>query len=154
VPNADVFQVHRIHQVMQRDMRIAAAQSCQQRSHEAGKGHEGIAAERTEQQVEPDYVGLQPVQRLEQAERTQGIIERPAPLNGKPLGLDMICREFVGQDGKVQEWITLQLLCEVKPVFTQSPGAWRKGCDQTDLHSSPALQCSGFDVLSGEDVGG
>jgi hypothetical protein len=65
----------------------------------------------------------------------------------------MVCREVVGQNGKVEEWIALQFLCEVKPVFTQPPGTWREGCDQTDLHSSPTLQCSGFDVLSREDVG-
>ncbi len=138
---------------MQRNVGIAATQACEQWSHEAGKSYQGVASERTEQQIEPDHVGLQPVQRLEQAEGTEGIIERPAALNRESLGLDMACREFVRQNGKVEEWITLQFLCEVKPVFTQPPGTWGKGCDQTDLHSSPALRCSGFDVLSGEDVG-
>jgi hypothetical protein len=46
----------------------------------------------------------------------------------------------------------------MKAVFAQPPSAGGEGCDQTDLHSSPALldRCkgSGFDVLSREDVGG
>jgi hypothetical protein len=58
------------------------------------------------------------VQSPEQADGTARIIERPAAQNRKPLRLDVVWRKFVGQNRKVEERITLQLLCDVKPIFT------------------------------------
>jgi ribosomal protein L44E len=139
VANARILEFYGIHQVMESDVRVAAAQTREQRRHESRKSHERVAPERAEQQVEPHHVRLEPVQRLEEAKDTARVVERPAALNREPSGLGLVWREFVGQNRKVEKRIALQLLCDVKPIFTQSTRTgWERG-DQTDLHSSPAL---------------
>lgn len=98
-------------------MGITATQARKQGSHEAGKGHERIAAEGAEQKIEPNHVGLKPVESLQKAECAAWIVERPASQNAESGGLDMIRREFVGQDGKAEKRIALQFLSNVKTVF-------------------------------------
>lgn len=71
-------------------MRIAAAQTGEQRRHEAGEGNNRVAAEGAEQQVEPDYVRLKLVQRFQEAKYTVGIIERPAAQDIKSRGLGRV----------------------------------------------------------------
>jgi hypothetical protein len=46
---------------------VAAAQSSEQRRHEAGERYHRIATECAEQQIEPDDIGLEPVQGLQQS---------------------------------------------------------------------------------------
>ncbi len=103
---------------MQGNVGVAAAETCEQRRHEPCKGNKGIPAKGAEQQIEPDHIRLQTVQSPQQADGTTRIIERPAAQDGKPLRLDVVWREFIGQNRKVEERITLQLLCDVKPIFT------------------------------------
>jgi len=134
VLNAHVFQLDGIHEMVQRHVSVASTQARQQRSHETGKGDERIAAKRTEEQVEPHYVGLQPPQGAQQSVRAGGIVKRPGAHHVKPLGLGMVGREIIAQNGKVEKRIALQLLRNMKPIFAQAPSAGRKSCDQTDLH--------------------
>jgi hypothetical protein len=134
VLNAHVFQLDGIHEVVQRDVRVASAQARQQRSHQTGKGHDRIAAERTEKQIEPHHIGLEPPQGAQQSVRAGGIVKRPGAHHVKTLGLGMVGREVIAQNSKVEKWIALQLLRNVKPIFAQAPGAGRKSRDQTDLH--------------------
>lgn len=77
--NTDIFQVHRIHQVMQGNMRITTGNSSQQRSKQPRKSYQRIAAKCAEEQIEPHYVGLQFANRFENAKRTSGIVKGPAP---------------------------------------------------------------------------
>ena len=77
------------------------------------------------------------MQRPHEPKHATGVVERPAAQNAKPFGLGMVRREFIGQNGEAEERIALQLLREVKPILTQAPGTWGKGCNQTDFHSSP-----------------
>lgn len=56
-------------------MRVTAAQTREQRRHEAGESYQWIASERAEQQIEPDNVGLQTAQGLEQAKHAARIIK-------------------------------------------------------------------------------
>ena len=105
VPNADVFEFDSVHQVMQGHVSVAAAQPSEQRRHEAGERHHRIAPECAEQQIEPDDIGLEPVQGLQQSIEAAGIIERPAAQNGKAIWFDMVRREFVGQNRQAEEWI-------------------------------------------------
>jgi hypothetical protein len=65
VANSDIFEFDRIHQVMQRNVSIAATQAGEQGSHQARKSNERITAERAEQQIEPDDIRFNPVQRLQ-----------------------------------------------------------------------------------------
>jgi hypothetical protein len=63
---------------MQGDVSVAAAQSSEQRRHEAGEGHHRITTECAEQQIEPDDIGLKPVQGFQQSIEAAWIVERPA----------------------------------------------------------------------------
>jgi hypothetical protein len=90
MPHSDVFQFYSVHQVMQGHVGITATQARKQWSHEAGKGHERIAAKCAEQQIEPNHVGLKPVESLQKTECAAGIIERPATLDAESGRLDMI----------------------------------------------------------------
>jgi hypothetical protein len=81
VANSYVLQLHRIHQVMKCDVRVAATQASEKGRHQTAERNERIPAERAEQQVEPHDVGLQPAQGFQQPIRTRRIIERPATDN-------------------------------------------------------------------------
>ena len=137
--NSDIFQFDGIHQVMQRDMGIPSTQTRKQRRHEAGKRYEGIAPERTEQEIEPDHVRFHAVQRLQQTVGATWVVERPATHDIKTIGFYVTRRKLVGQNGKVKKWVALQLLRQMKSILTQSPGTRWKRRHQTDLHSAPAL---------------
>lgn len=56
--NTCVLQIDRVHEVMQGDVSVAAAQTCQQRSEQPEESIEGIAAEGAEQQIEPNDIRL------------------------------------------------------------------------------------------------
>jgi hypothetical protein len=90
---------------MQGHVSVAAAQSSEQRRHQAGERHHRITAEGAEQQIEPDDIRLEPVQGLQQSKEAAGIIERPAAHNCKAIWFDMVRREFVGQNRQAEERI-------------------------------------------------
>ncbi len=73
--NSRVLQIDGIHQVMQRDMGVAAIQPCEKRRHQSKESNQRIAPERAEQQIEPDDIRLQFADRLNDAAHTAGIIE-------------------------------------------------------------------------------
>ena len=60
-----IAQVDRIHQVMEGDMRIVAAQTSEQGRRKTGKSGQGVVAKGAEQQVEPNHIRLQPVQKVQ-----------------------------------------------------------------------------------------
>jgi len=99
VTNSGVFQVHRIHEVMQRDVRVAPAQAGQQGRRETGKSHQRTASEGAEQKVEPNHVRLKLVQRAHQAQHAAGVVEGPAALDGKTFEFLLFRREFIRQNG-------------------------------------------------------
>jgi hypothetical protein len=55
--NSRIFQVHGIHQMMQGDVGVSPAKPGEERSEKTHEGVQGIAAECTEKQVEPHYIG-------------------------------------------------------------------------------------------------
>ena len=85
-----IFELYRIHEVVQGNVRVAAAQARQKRRHQSGKRHQGIAAKGAEQQIKPDDIRLEAPQRAKQPIRTRGIVERPAAHNVKTFWLGMI----------------------------------------------------------------
>ena len=127
IPNADILQFHRVHQVMQGHVRIASAQARQQRRHQSAESHQRIAAKCAEQQVEPDHIRLHALHGPHQAHDASYVIEGPATYNRKSLRLDVPLREFVGKHRKTEKRIALQFLRNVKSIFAQPAGAWRKG---------------------------
>lgn len=92
IANSSVPQVNGIHQMMQRNVGVAATQAREQRRHETAKGHQRISAECTEEQIEPDNVRFETLQCLDQIECICRIVERPAAENGKALRLNEIPR--------------------------------------------------------------
>lgn len=81
VANSDILQLHRIHEVMKCDVRVAATQAREKGRHQTAEGNQRIPAEGAKQQVEPHDVGLQPAQGFQQPIRTRRIIEGPATDN-------------------------------------------------------------------------
>jgi hypothetical protein len=90
VADSRVFQIDGVHQMVQGDMRITAAEPRQQGSQQTGKGNQRISAKCTEQQIEPDYIRLQPAQGAQNSNRACGIVEGPAAHHGKPVQLAQI----------------------------------------------------------------
>ncbi len=117
MPDASILQIDGVHQMMQRDVRIASAQASKQRRREAAEGNEGIVAERAEQEIEPNDIGLALVNGPDQAENTARIVERPAALHLEALALLMRIRKFVRENGQAKEWVALQFLRDMKSVF-------------------------------------
>lgn len=140
--NAGIFQIHGVHEVMQRHMGIASAEARQQRSEESGKGDQGIAAEGAEQQVEPNHVRLDFADGLQDVGSAGRVVEGPAALHGKALDFGVSLGDFVGENGQADEGIALQFLRDVKPVFAESTLAGREGCNQTKFHGLPAFDGS------------
>jgi hypothetical protein len=81
--NPGIFQVDSVHQVMQCDVRVTAAQAHKRRSKKTHKGDQRIVSECTEQQIEPDHVWFQPSHGGQQPGGARRIIERPATLDRK-----------------------------------------------------------------------
>jgi hypothetical protein len=75
---------------MEGDVGVPSAKARQQRSHEAGECYDRITPKGTKEQIEPNHIGLEPIDRLEQAEQTAGVIEGPAANDRKSLGLSML----------------------------------------------------------------
>lgn len=152
VPHAHILQLHRVHQVMQGYMGITSTQARKQRGHQSAESHEWILAKSTEQQVEPHHIRSQSPQLAEQTVDAGRVIKRPAPHNREALQFRPRIRQFVRQDRKAEEWVALELLGNMESIFGETSRAWRKGGDQTDLHSSPILEWQSFDVHSEKEV--
>jgi hypothetical protein len=76
--------------VVQGNVGVPSAQTREQRGHEASESYDGIAPERAKEQIEPNHVRLEPIDRPQQAEQTARVIERPAAEDRKSLGLNML----------------------------------------------------------------
>jgi hypothetical protein len=75
---------------MEGDVGVPSAKAREQRSHEAGESYDGITPKGTKEQIEPNHIGLEAIDRLQQAEQTAGVVEGPAANDCKSLGLSML----------------------------------------------------------------
>jgi len=98
VANARVFQIDRVHQVVEGNVGVAAAHARQERSEQAEKGVPGLAAESAKEQVEPHYVGLQSLDGAEQAIGAAGIVKRPATFHRKTFQFRLRGRNLVSKN--------------------------------------------------------
>lgn len=105
MPDSGIRQLDGIHQVMESNVSVAAGESCQQWSHQAAESNDGITTERTEKEIEPYDIRLQPPDRSHEAEHACRIIERPATQNREAIQFVMIIRDFVRQNREIQEGI-------------------------------------------------
>ena len=69
-----IAQVDGVHQVMEGDMRVVAAQTSEQWRRQTGKRGQRVVAKCAEQQVEPDHIRLQLVQQVQQPHRAGEIV--------------------------------------------------------------------------------
>jgi hypothetical protein len=70
VANASIFQIYRIHEVMQCDVRVGTAEASEHRRHQPRERDHGTAAECAEKQIEPYDVGFQTAHRTQQMNNT------------------------------------------------------------------------------------
>jgi len=75
VSNARILQFYCIHQMMQSYVCVTATQSRKQRSHESAKSYEGVTAKCTEEEIEPDDIRLQTLQRRDEAKHARWMVE-------------------------------------------------------------------------------
>jgi hypothetical protein len=76
-----VLQIHRIHQMVERHMRVAPTQTGEHRCNKSGEGYQRIASEGAEQEVEPHYVRLDLPDRAQNADGAGRIVEGPAAIH-------------------------------------------------------------------------
>ncbi len=118
-------------------MRISSTEPGQQRSHQAAKRNNGITPKCTEEQIEPDHVGLKAAQSAHQSKRACRMVEGPAAKDRKAVEFCLIRRQFISEHREIEKWIPLQFARNVKSVLAQPAGARWKSRDQTNIHSSP-----------------
>jgi hypothetical protein len=75
VSNSCILQIDGIHQVMQSDVGVAAAQPRQQWGKKPKKSAKRVTAERTEEQIEPNDIGFHFPDGLKKSKRTRGIVK-------------------------------------------------------------------------------
>jgi hypothetical protein len=89
VTNTGILQLYRVHQMMKSHVGIAATQTREQGRHQSRESDHWVAAECAEQEIEPDYIRLEPMQRLQETKNTARIVERPAAQDAEARLLDM-----------------------------------------------------------------
>jgi putative lipoic acid-binding regulatory protein len=105
--NTDILQLNCIHQVMQRDVCVTSPQPRKQGRHQSAESDDRIATEGTKEQIEPDNIRLQLLNRPQDANHSHRIIERPATHDIEALRFNVIVGKLVGQHREVQKWIPL-----------------------------------------------
>lgn len=70
IANTGVFQVYRVHQVMQGDVRVGTGEASEHWRHQPRERNHRTAAESTEEQIEPYNVWLQTAHRTQQMNNT------------------------------------------------------------------------------------
>jgi hypothetical protein len=146
--NADVFEIDGIHEMVQGDVGVAAAQTSEQRNRQAGKSTQRMVAESAEEQIEPRNIGLEFAQDAEQPQCARRVIRRPAAHDGETGKFALRAvgrRKAIAENGEIDKRIALQFLSDVQPVLAQPSVARRKSGYQANFHSSGL---SGFMALS------
>ena len=133
--DSGVFEVYSVHQVVERHVGVATGQARKHGSEQSRESNERIMPEGTEKQIEPDDVGLQFADRVQNADCTGGIIKRPASLDRETLQFRHRRRECVREHCEANERIALQFVRKMKSVLAESTLAGRKSRNQTNLHS-------------------
>ena len=142
VANTSIFQIHGVHQVMQRDMGIATGETGKNRGEKPGKSNQWIAAEGAEVEINPNHVRFEFADRIQNVNRACRVVERPASLNRVTFQLRFRQGKLVSQNGEADEGIAMQLLSNVKAVFTEATLTGWKCCNQANLHESRASRRS------------
>ena len=114
---ARVLQIHGVHQMMQSNVGIAAAQARHKRRKQTQERIQRITPKRAEQQIEPHHVGLAFIERFQKPKRTQGVVERPATPYRKAFKFLLIAGDAVSKNRQADKRIAPQLLGKVKSIL-------------------------------------
>lgn|GEM_PF-3139789 len=139
VAHPGVLQVDGVHQVMQSNVSVTAAEARQQGCEQTEERIPGTAAERAEKQVEPDHVRLHSAYCIQNPDGAGRIVKRPATLHGKTFEFRLLRRNPVGEDSDAKKWIATQFFRDVKAVFAEPSLTGREGGHQTNFHYSSGL---------------
>jgi hypothetical protein len=139
VPYPGILQIHSVHQVVQRHMRVASAQPGKKRGEKPHESIQWVAAKCAEQKIEPHDVRFQLSQGKQEAKRICRVVKRPATLYVKALEFRLRRRHLIGKNCQTDERIAAQLLGNMQSILAQPTlTGWESG-DQTDFHSYLAL---------------
>lgn len=148
MPHAGVFEIDRVHEVVQGDVRIASAHASEQRGEQAKKRANRITPKGAEKQVEPNHIRLQLPEHLQKMKNGSRIIERPAANDGKTLQFRFIGRDLIGKNRHTQESIAEQFLGNMQAIFAQSTLAGWKSGYEANFHSLSGLRmCDSYSML-------
>ncbi len=99
-------------------MGIATGQTGKNWSEKPGKSDQWIAAESAKEKIEPNNVWPEFANRVQNVNRACRVVERPASLNRVTFQLGFRHGNLVSQNVEADEGIAMQLLSNVKAVFT------------------------------------
>jgi hypothetical protein len=133
--HAGIFQIHRIHEVVQGDVGVTTAQTREQGSSQAKKGVQGIAPEGAEEEVKPHNIRFQLIHRCENSSGTAGIVERPATLHGESLQLRLMWGYLIRKNIQAEKRIAAQFFRNMQAVLAKPSLTGREGAHQTNFHS-------------------
>ena len=114
---ARILQIHGVHQVVQSNMRVAAAQARQKRRQQTQERVQRITSKCAEEQIEPHHVGLAFIECFYKPNRTQRIVKRPATINREAFKLRLICGDTVSKNRQADKRIAAQLLGKVQSIL-------------------------------------
>jgi hypothetical protein len=114
---ARILQVNGVHQVVQGNVRVAAAQTHHQRRKQSQERVQRITPKCAEQQIEPNYVRLTFIERFQKANRTQRIVERPTAINREALKFSLVGGDTVSKNRQADKRIAAQFLGKVQSIL-------------------------------------
>lgn len=101
--NAEILQIHGVHQVMQGHVRVFPREARDKRCAQSCECINWIVAERAEEQVKPHHVGIELAEFGEQPKSAVGTVRRPAAYHRKAMELLSRRRDFVAEDGELDK---------------------------------------------------
>ena len=138
--NPEIFQIDGVHQMMQRNVRVAPGHAGEQGQRQSSKRIRRPVPECAEQKIEPDDIGPAFSYCRQQSVDAARLVRRPAAHYRKTWELRQERNAgssgayLIGQDRQIDKLVALQLARNVKTVFAQSSMARRKGTYQTYFH--------------------
>ena len=134
---AGIVQIYRLHELVQRSVRVKACHSGQGGNRDAQKGGCRTSSEAGESQIEPHNIWLFFSDRLQEAPGIAQAIELPATLYRKSIQFGLHRTILVSQNGELDLRDALQFTGDMKPVLIQRVPARRERRYQTDFHCCP-----------------
>src|ERR1700728_3028142 len=142
-----ILQVHRLEQLMQRDMRVHAVPSCRSRRQKTQDGRKWTVAKAGESEVEPCHVRLHCSDGAHQGRQIAILSESPTASDFKAGQFLGRCWEIISQHRQINTPLLPKLICDVETVFVEHMSTGRKRSDERNLHGSLARNTMSLESL-------